>query len=184
MQLCQWLALSGVLHSYLSIICHDNVIFNFYYFIAVLIRKTCSMSLMRFNNCTFYMFFILLVNFNVYHWNRFLTNIVIKACAGFYMLKMVSGKKTKYQQKRILDLSFLFTSKNGYILCHLENFFFFLYLCLKIVIRKSVISPINWNIEKKPTLSTESLKSGTKRINKKMTSSYFLINFPNRCLPD
>ena len=35
-------------------------------------------------------------------------------------LKMVSGKSPKYQQKRILDLSFLFTIQNvasGYTLC-------------------------------------------------------------------
>ena len=38
-------------------ICYDNVIFNFYYFITVPIGKTCSMSLMRFNNRTFYILF-------------------------------------------------------------------------------------------------------------------------------
>ena len=53
LQLCQWLPLSRVLHRYLSIMCYDDVIFNFYYFIAVPIGKTCSMSLMRFNNGTF-----------------------------------------------------------------------------------------------------------------------------------
>ena len=54
----------------------------------------------------------------------FLTDIVNKAYTGFYTLKMVSGKGPKYQQKRIIDLSFLFTIKivaSGYTLCHLEN---------------------------------------------------------------
>ena len=39
----------------------------------------------------------------------------------FYTLKMVSGKSPKYQWKRVLDLSFLFTIQNvasGYTLCH------------------------------------------------------------------
>ena len=61
LQLCQWLALWGALHRYLSIICCDDVIFNVYYFIAVPIGKTYSMSLMRFNKPTFYIFFISLL---------------------------------------------------------------------------------------------------------------------------
>ena len=39
-----------------------GVIFNFYCFIAFPIGKTCSMSLMRFNNRTFTYFFISLLN--------------------------------------------------------------------------------------------------------------------------
>ena len=64
---------------------------------------------------------------------------------------MVSGKRPKYQWKRILDLSFLFTIKNfpfGFALCNPENGFFLFYVWFKIVIRKSVVSPINCNIEK------------------------------------
>ena len=41
LQLCQCLELWGVLQKYLSIICYDDAIFNFYYFIVVLIGKTC-----------------------------------------------------------------------------------------------------------------------------------------------
>ena len=73
------------------------------------------MSLMRFNNRTFYTIFYFIANFkqvftmfqnfNVYHWNRFLTNIVNKAYTGFYTLKMVSGKKTEITNR-------LFTSEN------------------------------------------------------------------------
>ena len=36
---------------------YDNAIFNFYYFTAVPIGKTCSKSLMRFSNCSFKLFF-------------------------------------------------------------------------------------------------------------------------------
>ena len=65
----------------------------------------------------------------------------------FVVMKTVSGKRPKHQQKRILDHSFSFTIQNvasGYILCHLENWFFQLYLCFfKIVSWKSVVSPIN-----------------------------------------
>ena len=43
----------GALHRYFSI-SYDDVIFNFYHFIAVPIGKTGSMSFMRFNNCVFY----------------------------------------------------------------------------------------------------------------------------------
>ena len=149
LQLCQWLAQWSVLHRYLSIICYDDVIFNFYYFIAVPIGKTCSMSLMRFNNRTFYIFkqvFTMFQNFNVYHWNRFLTNIVNKAYTGFSTLTIVSGKKTEISvEKNFRSIVFLFTSKNvasGYTLCHLEICFFLLYVCFKIVTRKSVISPM------------------------------------------
>ena len=88
-----------------SIICYDDVIFNFHYFIAVSIGKTCSMSLMRFNNRTFYIFFIPLLTLSkfsqrfkilMFTINRFLTNFVNKAYAGFSTLKMVSGKRPKY----------------------------------------------------------------------------------------
>ena len=37
--------------------CYKSLIFNFYYFIVVLIGETCSKSLMRFNNCIFNIFF-------------------------------------------------------------------------------------------------------------------------------
>ena len=101
--LCQWLALWGALHRYLSIICYDHVIFN-YYFIAVPIRKTCSISLMRFNNRTFYMFHYftadfkqIFTNLNVKHWNRFLTNIVSKAYKFFLLWKWSLEKRPKYQ---------------------------------------------------------------------------------------
>ena len=53
LQLCQGLALCGFPHIYFSISCYDEVIFDFYYFIGVPIGKTCSMSLMRFNNRIF-----------------------------------------------------------------------------------------------------------------------------------
>ena len=49
---------------------------------------------------------------------------------------MVSGKRPKYQQKGILDHSFLFTIQNVasvYTLCNLENCFFHLYVFFKIV---------------------------------------------------
>ena len=105
LQLCPWLALWGVLHRYLFIICYDDVIFNFYYFITALIGKTCSMSLMRFSNRTFYKCFIFLLTLSKFSQcfkilmltieTVFLTNIVNKACTGFYTLKMVSGKKTE-----------------------------------------------------------------------------------------
>ena len=41
--------------------CYDEVLFNFYYFIAVLIGKTCSMSLIRFDNHIFFILFISLL---------------------------------------------------------------------------------------------------------------------------
>ena len=84
---------------------------------------------------------------------------------------MISGKRLKYQWKRIFNLSFLFTIKNvssGYTLCYREKCFFFLYVSFKIVTRKSVVFPINWNIEKNTTLNTKGLKRGTKRSNIKM----------------
>ena len=59
-------------------------------------------------------------------------------------------KKPKCQQKQILDLPFLFTVQNvasGYTL--FQNCFFLLYVCFKIMIGKTVVSPINWNIQKK-----------------------------------
>ena len=111
------------------------------------------MSLLRFNNSNFYMLlhiiddfkqvFTMFESFYVHHWNRvlFFPNILNKEYSGFYSLKMVSRKRTIYQYKQILDLSFLFTIKNvasGYTLCHLENYFFFLYISFKIMTRKSV----------------------------------------------
>ena len=39
------------------------LIINFYHFIAVPIGKTCSKSLMRFNNCIFYMLFYFIADF-------------------------------------------------------------------------------------------------------------------------
>ena len=44
-QPCRWLALWVVLHSYLSVSCYDDVIFNFYYFNTVPIEKPCSLIL-------------------------------------------------------------------------------------------------------------------------------------------
>ena len=47
---------------------------------------------------------------------------------------MVLGKRLKYQQKQILHHSLLFIIQNiasGYTLCHLENWFFNLYVSLK-----------------------------------------------------
>ena len=85
---------------------------------------------------------------------------------------MVSGKRPEYQQKRILDLSFLFTIKNvapDYALCQLEICFFLLYGCYKIVTQKSLVYPVNCNIEKDTTLNTKVLKRGGKAINIKMT---------------
>ena len=37
--------------------CYDKVIFNFHCLVAVPIGKTCSKSLMKFNNCIFYILF-------------------------------------------------------------------------------------------------------------------------------
>ena len=64
----------------------------FIVFVAVTIRKSCSMSLMRFNNRIFYIlyyfiadfkqFFTMFQSFNVHYWNRFLTKIVNKAYPG------------------------------------------------------------------------------------------------------
>ena len=84
---------------------------------------------------------------------------------------MVSGKTPKYQYEQFLDLSFLFTVQNvvpGYTLCPLENCFFLLYVCFKIGKRKTVVSPINWNIEKNTPLNTEGLKGGSKKTNLKI----------------
>ena len=79
-------------HMLVYIRCNEGVIFNFYRFVAVTIRKSCSMSLMRFNNRIFYIlyyfiadfkqFFTMFQSFNVHHWNRFLTKIVNKAYPG------------------------------------------------------------------------------------------------------
>ena len=64
LQMYQWLALWGVLHRYLSINCYeDDVIFNFYYFIALPIGKTWLMSLMRFNNRIVYILFSFMAEF-------------------------------------------------------------------------------------------------------------------------
>ena len=60
------------------------------------------------------------------------------------------------------------------ILCHLENCFLLLYVCFKIVTRKSVVSPINWNTEKNITLNTKGLKRVTKRIHVRMT---YILHF-------
>ena len=78
---------------------------------------------------------------------------------------MVSEKNPEIIAEKNFRSFVLFTSKNaasGYTLCHLENVSF------KIVTRKSVVSPINWKMEKYTTLDTKGLKSGTKRINMKM----------------
>ena len=85
---------------------------------------------------------------------------------------MVSGKTEKYQQKQVLNLSFSFSIKNVafcYALFHLENCFFLLYVCFKIVTCKTVVSPINWNIVKNTALNTKGPKREIKRINMKMT---------------
>ena len=52
----------GVLHRYLSI-GYDDVISNFYHFIAVLIGKTGSMSFVRFNNRVFYILLYFVADF-------------------------------------------------------------------------------------------------------------------------
>ena len=47
---------------------------------------------------------------------------------------MVLKKRPKHQQKQILHHSFLFIIQNvasGYTLCHLDNWFFHLYVSLK-----------------------------------------------------
>ena len=51
-------------HRYLSITCCDDVIFNFYYFIAVSIGETCSMSSMKLNNPTFFILLLTLSKFS------------------------------------------------------------------------------------------------------------------------
>ena len=93
-------------HMFVYIRCNDDVLFNCYHFVAVTIWKSCSMSLMRFNNRIFNIlyyfiavkqFFTMFQSFNVHHWNRFLTKIVNKAYPGFYNLKMVSAKRPKHQ---------------------------------------------------------------------------------------
>ena len=73
---------------YLSISCFGDVAFKFYFFIAVLIGKTCSKLLIRFRCRIFYILlcfiadlkqvFTMLYSFNINHWNHFLTNIVNK----------------------------------------------------------------------------------------------------------
>ena len=65
---------------------------------------------------------------------------------------MVSGKKTKISVEKNFRSFVLFTSKNvasGYTFYHLENCFILMYVCFKIVTQMSVVSPINWKIEKK-----------------------------------
>ena len=97
-QMCQWLDLWSVPLRYLSISCYNDVVFNFYYFIAVHIEKTCSKSLMRFNNPIFYLLpflhiadfnqvFAMVWSLNLQHWNRFLTNIVNEAYTFFILWK-------------------------------------------------------------------------------------------------
>ena len=92
---------------------------------------------------------------------------------------MNKKRKLLCQQKQILDLLFLFTLPNasGYTLYHLENCFFVLHACFKMVTRKSVISPKNWNI-KNTTLYTEGLKRGSKRNNLKIIKNPFYLGFP------
>ena len=51
-------------HRYLSITCYEDVIFNLYYFIAVSIGETCSMSSMKFNNPTFFILLLILSKFS------------------------------------------------------------------------------------------------------------------------
>ena len=91
---------SGVRQWYLSISCYGTVSFNFNYFIAVSIGKTCSKSLMRFNRSIFTYCVILLLtlskfsqcfkySFNIHHFNRFLANIVNKEYTFFCTLKIV-----------------------------------------------------------------------------------------------
>ena len=43
--------------------CYADIIFNFYYFIAVPIGKTCSRSLLRFSNSPFYIVFFFIADF-------------------------------------------------------------------------------------------------------------------------
>ena len=76
---------------------------------------------------------------------------------------------------RILDLSVLLTIKNdasGHTLCCLQNSFLILYVCLKIVTRKYVVSPIKENTEKNTTLNTKGLKKGTKKINMRLAQIF------------
>ena len=81
MQLCQWLALRGVLQIYLSISCYGSSHWE---------------NLLKVIN-EILKFLILIIE------TVFLTNINNKGFTFFYALKMVSGKRTKYQ-KRILDI--------------------------------------------------------------------------------
>ena len=70
-------------------------------------------------------------------------------------------KKTEISVETNCRSFIFFTIKNvasNHTLCHLEICFFLLYVCVKIVMRKSVVSPINWNIEKNSTLNTKGLK--------------------------
>ena len=61
--------------------CYENAIFNFFYFIAVQIGKTCSESLMRFNNCIFfYMLFCFIAGCEqVFHVLKFLIFNIVNA---------------------------------------------------------------------------------------------------------
>ena len=55
------------------------------------------------------------------------------------------------------------------ILCAiLKIVIFVLYVYFKILTRKSVVSLINWNLEKNTTLNTKGLKKGAERINMKI----------------
>ena len=63
---------------------------------------------------------------------------------------MVSRKNTEISVEKNFRSFVLFTSKivaSGYALCYLENCFFLLYVCFKIVTRKSLVSRINWKID-------------------------------------
>ena len=69
---------------------------------------------------------------------------------------------------------------SGYTLCHLENCFFLLCACFKILTPKSLVTPINWNIEKNTNLNTKGLKRGTNLKNKyeNDTDLPFYLAFP------
>ena len=81
-----------------------------------------------------------------------LTMVRLEIKLNAFRWSTIPQKQKQFRPKRVLDLSFLFTSENiasGYSFCHPEDCFFLLNACFKILTRKSVISPINWNIQKK-----------------------------------
>ena len=73
----------------------DDIIFDVYYFIAVPIGKTCSISLVKFNNCIFYILVYFISDFEqVFHncskflylsWKQLLTIIVNEAYTFFIL---------------------------------------------------------------------------------------------------